>query len=146
MKVKRIFAATFAAAMIMAAALNVSAADNIETNTDNKNIDMSIGHTYTSKNKVGYMFYDSGSILPWDDVCAYSETRIAPGMKGEAYVKILGANGKTVYRKETKAVDNKINTGYACVEGCDTAKSVLFKGVRRESNSSSGVGYNYTIS
>lgn len=92
------------------------------------------------------MYYHVGSVRPYDDVFAYSETKVTSGMEGYAYVEVTGIDDKTVWRATRKIVDDSyIRTDNAVVSSCDVAKRVNFTGARRQANTDQYTGFNYMI-
>lgn len=142
MKAKKIVAGVFASALFVSAALSVSAAKESKTISR----DMSKYFSKTTNNGVGYMYYHVGSVRPYDDVFAYSETKVTSGMEGYAYVEVTGIDGKTVWRATRKIVDDSyIRTENAVVGGCDVAKKVVFRGGRKQKNTGDWHEFDYII-
>lgn len=142
MKAKKIFIGVLSSALFFSTALAVSAASVIES----KNIsrDMSTEYSKTSSNGTGYMYYHVGSTWPYDDVFAYSETKIASGMTGYASVTVTAINNQKVTEYSDTIVSQCIRTPSAGISGCDVAKSVRFMGARKDVGQDY-VGYNYYI-
>lgn len=142
MKVKKIIAGVFASALFVSAALSVSAATETRTISRNMNEDFS----KTTNNGVGYMYYHVGSVRPYDDVFAYSETKVTSGMVGYAGVSITGTNNVPSAQYSDKIINGSyIRTDNAVVSSCDVAKRVNFTGARRQAGTDEYHGFNYTI-
>lgn len=144
MKVKKIIAGVFASALFVSAALSVSAATE---SVNIKNQNMYKNFSKLTNNGVGYMYYHVGSVRPYDDVFAYSETKVTSGMDGYAGVSITGTNNVPSAQYSDKIINGSyIRTDNAVVSSCDTAKRVNFTGARRQKGSDEYTGFNYTIS
>lgn len=142
MKVKKIIAGVFASALFVSAALSVSAA----TETGNISRNMNEDFSKTTNNGVGYMYYHVGSVRPYDDVFAYSETKVTSGMDGYAGVSITGTNNVPSAQYSDKIINGSyIRTDNAVVSSCDVAKRVNFTGARRQVNTDQYTGFNYII-
>lgn len=144
MKVKRIFSAAFATAMIMSTALNVSAKTSIDTNTE-ENTNFTVQIKKDTDNGVGHMFYDYGTQNFNDDVWAYCYTYTTNGMvEGHASVNLTGLNGKVdiKFNDVIENGKNYINSGNATIPGCDYAKRLRYEGARRDQGQDF-VGFNY---
>lgn len=139
---KKIIAGVFASALFVSAALSVSAAKESKTISR----DMSKYFSKTTNNGVGYMYYHVGSVRPYDDVFAYSETKVTSGMDGYAGVSITGTNNVPSAQYSDKIINGSyIRTDNAVVSSCDVAKRVNFTGARRQANTDQYTGFNYNI-
>lgn len=100
----------------------------------------------TTNNGVGYMYYHVGSVRPYDDVFAYSETKVTSGMDGYAGVSITGTNNVPSAQYSDKIINGSyIRTENAVVGGCDVAKKVVFRGGRKQKNTGDWHEFDYII-
>lgn len=143
MKAKKIFIGVLSSALFFSTALAVSAASVIDFN--DISWDMSTEYSKKSSNGVGYMYYHVGSGWPYDDVFAYSETKVTSGMTGYASVNVTAINNQKAVEYSDTIVDSQyIRTPSAGISGCDVAKNVRFMGARKDVGQDY-VGYNYYI-
>lgn len=115
--------------------------------TESKNIDRDMTQSYSknTNNGAGYLYYHVGSLYPYDDVFAYSQTYVTSGMTGYASVNLKATNNQISMRYSDTIVNNQyIRTPNAAVSGVDTAKNVRFAGSRTD-GSNNYKGFNYYI-
>lgn len=143
MKIKKVVSGVLVLAALVTSVVAASAASTIEEKT----VDWDMGKAYskTTSNKTGYMYYYVGSWLPYDDVFAYSETKVTSGMTGYAIVTLKAQNGTVITKSSSKITNNSyIRTDYAEVSGQDVAERVQFIGARKD-NGQDYVGFSYNI-
>ncbi len=146
MKIKKVVSGALVLATLAASAVVATAADVIETREE-KNRDMTTSYSKISNNQVGDMCYHAGSTAWFDDVYAYTKTRIAPGMEGWATISMDTLNGTHAQQVSYKPIDDSyIVAETGTQNGQDYAKWVVFTGKRREKGAKDFTGFNYRIS